>query len=245
MSKRHIIENTLQPIPPVPSEVLFQENLVFYAPLNKGELFDYISGEVGTTSEYAWTTWDDNEQMYQLGFDYPTYTGHNCSALRFTSSTLLSNLNRCFIGGGGTVMMRYKDVEYVGNRWSVTRALSIDAMPDVWEYDPRSNITIDGYRQYQQNSMPAAARIFRTVIATFKTTGSQFKTYVDGTLKTTSSFGMMASPRSVGICDKNGDLTNNNSYYNAKKYVIYTKDIRVYDRQMTASEVQQLTNNVI
>lgn len=245
MSKRHTIIGGSQPIPPVPSSILWPEDLVFYAPLNQGELFDYISGEVGATSEYAWATWDVNEQMYQLGFNYPTYTGHDCSALRFTSQQALNNLNRCYLNGGGTILMRYRDVEYIGNRWGVSRALSIDAMPDVWDYSPRSNVPIDGYRQYLQNSMPSQARTFRTVVVTFITQFSNFKTYINGTLKSTLGFGMEASPRSLGICDKNGDVSNTSSIYNAKKHIIYAKDIRVYSRICTDAEVLQLTNNVI
>lgn len=248
MSKRHTITGGSQPIPPIPSSVLFRENLVFYAPLNKGELFDYISGEVGATSQYAWATWDDNEQMYQLGFNYPTGTGHDCTALRFTSSAFLQNVARCFDNNACTIVMRYRDVSFTGNRWGTSRVFSMDAMVDVWPRNgvvPISNVIIDGYRQFTSNNIVSQAYLYRTVVVTCNQNRNNFKTYVNGTLKSTTDFFMGAYPISLGICDKNGHATQTSSPYNDREHIIYAKDIRIYDKLCTASEVQQLTNNVI
>ena len=247
MSKRHTIIGGSTPIPPVPTEVLFQENLVFYAPLNNGELFDYISGEVGQTSPDAFVQWDDNEQMYLLGFDYPSQLGHNCTALRYNSAALKANLASLL--NGCTIMIRYKDVYYSGRDWQVSRVFTCCSMPDVWETSPRFNMYVDGYAAgYSGTTIPAAMYNMHTIIGTVIPSLNGSTTaiwYRDGQQTHTHGFDKAALPLSVGIVDKNGHATNTTSRYNTASHHSYVKDCRFYNRVMTASEVQQLTNNLI
>lgn len=251
MSKRHTILGGSQPIPPIPSSVLFQENLVFYAPLNKGELFDYISGEVGATSQYAWATWDDNEQMYQLGYDYPTLLGNDCTALLFTSPICMTNLARCVQNKQVTIVMRYKDAEFSGNSWRMARAYSMNKNSEVlynntYNSGQGMNMWLDGNRQgMTSTTLPSSATVLRTAIGVY--TATNWKVYVNAVQKGNYSIGseQWYAPTSLALCDKQGIPNQQSSQYNTKKHVIYAKDIRVYDKACTASEVQQLTNNVI
>jgi len=251
MSKRHTILGGSQPIPPVPSSVLWSEDLVFYAPLNQGELFDYISGEVGTTSEYAWATWDANEQMYQLGYEHPTLTFTGCSALLFNSQACMSNLNRGVLSKAFTIMIRYKDVAFEGNSWRMARAFTMNRHSEVYYNNTYNsgqgiNMWIDGYRQgMTQTTMPSAAMTFRTVISTY--TATNWTTYVNATQKGSYSIGseQWYMPTSLALCDKSGIPNQQSSQYNTKKHIINIKDVRVYAKTCTAAEVMQLTNNVI
>ncbi len=244
MSKRHTY---IESSSPIPDWVLFQENLVFYAPLNQGELFDYISGEVGATSTDAWATWDDTEQMYQLGYN-TTLLGHNCTALRYTSDALKANLASTV--NGRTIVMQYKDVEYSGRSWQVSRAMSMSTMKDVWETSPRMNCYIDGYRLGQFGSTPTSTAMqMKMAVVVHTATMSQrgeYRGYINGVRVATdsSSPDLMNYPLSLGICDKNGHATNTSSQYNASKHIIYAKDVRVYNRLLTDAEVQQLYNAI-
>lgn len=246
MSKRHTYIESSSPT--IPDWVLFQENLVFYAPLNQGELFDYISGEVGATSADAFVQWDANEGHYLLGYD-STPLGHDCTALRYTSQTLKDNIDSCYTNKGSTVMITYKDVAYTGRAWGQSRAFSCCTMKDVWETSPRFNHYIDGLRQGKPeapSSIPSDCLVYRTIISVQdgNNLSNGWKIYRNGSLVYTYLIDTQNHPLSIGICDKNGHATSTSSKYNTSQHYIYAYDVRMYNRTMSASEVQQLYNAI-
>ena len=64
--------------------------------------------------------------------------------------------------------------------------------------------------------------------------------YVNGQQVVTQSWDSLMQPVSLGICDKNGHSTNSSSQYNVSQCSLYVKDVRVYDRVLSASEIAQL-----
>lgn len=215
----------------IPPSVKFQENMVFYAPLNKGDLTDWISGETGATSQDASVVWDDNVGMYLLSFN-STLLGHDCTALRFTSPQLQANLSgiesRC------TVFMILKEVSVVGGYRSC-RYFSCDTMKDVWERSPRSNICIDP-RWMGQSAIDFNLKTIALVVEN----GRQ-RCYVNGHYVTDDQWAdSLATPVSLGICDKNGHQTDTSSSYNVSQCSLYVKDVRVYNRTLSASEIAEL-----
>lgn len=255
MSKRHTIIGGSIPIPPIPSEIPFQENLVFYAPLNEGELFDYISGEVGVPGRDSYCVWDEQEQMMHLGFDTNLVNGDNrAMGLRFSSTAFQSNMLTCIANRGLTACMYYKDSpDFAGNNssWHQQRPLSIEDVNDLHiHYDnggPGLNCAIDAYhanRSYSGNTVPSSALVYRFVAMTYNPSTNYMVTYENGTQKRSGSFGLPVAMNtyisSLCIMGQYSDASNLASNYNCSKMSIYAKDVRVYNRVLSVSEIQQL-----
>lgn len=224
------------PLPP------FSENLVFWAPLTQGDLSDHISGEVGVSSSGCSATWDSSEGMYLLSAETTdTYgRGHNSDALRYNSSTLRANLNGTQTTGM-TVYMLFKEHTYVpgtNGQYGVSRYFSCSDMYDVWETSPRMNVLVDGARLRQ--SQINTTKLWKVAVV-YNPTARQLSFYDNGSLLHTSSWtDAPSAPLSVGLCSKNGHGTSTTSGYNTKSFSAYVQDVRIYNIQLTASEVTQL-----
>ena len=226
------------PLPP------FSENLVFWAPLTQGDLSDHISGEVGASSSNCSAVWDSTEGMYLLtAATTDTYgRGHNSDALRYNSSTLRANLNGTQTTGM-TVYMLLKEHTYVpgtNGQYGVSRYFSCSTMYDVWETSPRMNVLVDGTRLRQ--SSINTTKLWRTAVV-YNPTSKLITIYdVDsGTQVLSGSWtDTPAAPLSVGLCSKNGHDTSTTSGYNTKSFSAYVQDVRIYNRQLTASEIAHL-----
>lgn len=246
MSKRHTIQQGSQPIPPVPTGVLFQENLVFYVPLNQGELFDYISGEHAQLMNGASAVWDANEQRYLVGFDCQTMDNTPSPGLYFNSAAMRANLATCGVNGL-TMCCWCQEVDYRGEYWNYQRQMTIDSMVDIYDnvgaYNNDCNCCIDGYRlgwTGATTSIPSAALNNKFMATTFTTTARMI-TYLNGVQKRDQVFGKYVSPLSIGIIDK--VIWNNNRH--AYSWHCYVNDIRIYNRVLSQAEVQQVMNNII
>ena len=224
------------PLPP------FAENLVFWAPLTQGDLSDHISGEVGVSSPNCSAVWDNNEGMYLLSaVTTDTYgRGHNSDALRYNSAALRANLNGTQTTGM-TVYMVMKEHTYVpgpSGQYGVSRYFSCSDMYDVWETSPRMNVLVDGARLRQ--SQINTTKLWKVAVV-YNPTSKQLTYYDNGALLYTSSWtDTPAAPLSVGLLSKNGHGTSTTSGYNTKSFSAYVQDVRIYNRQLTASEIAQL-----
>lgn len=224
------------PLPPFP------ENLVFWAPLIQGDLSDHISGEVGVSSSGCSATWDNNEGMYLLtASTTDTYgRGHNSDGLRYNSAALRANLNVTQTTGM-TVYMLLKEHTYVpgsNGQYGVSRYFSCSDMYDVWETSPRMNVLVDGAR-LNQSSINTSK--LRKIAVVYNPTAKLLTVYEDGTVVLGGSWtDTPAAPLSVGLLSKNGHATSTSSGYNTKSFSAYVQDVRIYNRQLTASEIAQL-----
>ena len=224
------------PLPP------FSENLVFWAPLTQGDLSDHISGEVGASSSNCSAVWDSNEGMYLLSAaTTDAYgRGHNSDALRFNSAALRANLNGTQTTGM-TVYMLLKEHTYVpgpNGQYGVSRYFSCSDMYDVWETSPRMNVLVDGARLRQ--SQINTTKLWKVAVV-YNPTSRQLSFYDNGSLLYTLSWtDAPSAPLSVGLCSKNGHGTSTTSGYNTKSFSAYVQDVRIYNIQLTASEVTQL-----
>lgn len=224
------------PLPPFP------ENLVFWAPLTQGDLSDHISGEVGVSSSGCSATWDSGEGMYLLSAaTTDAYgRGHNSDALRYNSAALRANLTGTQTTGM-TVYMVMREHTYVpgpSGIYGVSRYFSCSDMYDVWETSPRMNVLVDGARL--QQSQIDTAKLWKVAVV-YNPLTRQIKIYNNGSLFITFSWtDTPAAPLSVGLCSKNGHSSSTSSGYNTISFSAYVADVRIYNRQLTDSEIAQL-----
>lgn len=220
----------------------FAENLVFWAPLTQGDLSDHISGEVGASSSNCSAVWDSTEGMYLLtAATTDTYgRGHNSDALRYNSAALRANLNGTQTTGM-TVYMLLKEHTYVpgpNGQYGVSRYFSCSDMYDVWETSPRMNVLVDGAR-LNQSSINISK--LRKIAVVYNPTAKLLTVYEDGTVVLRGSWtDTPAAPLSVGLLSKNGHSSSSSSGYNTKSFSAYVQDVRIYNIQLTASEIAQL-----
>lgn len=225
MERRRLLDNG-QPIP-------YWENCVFYAPLTQGDLSDWISGSVCQkypTASFAYMTFDSNIGAYLF---YGTISSNGYTADVFS----WSGLNMGLFSDNMTL----SDVEltlhfwcrvYHANDYTAGRGLpSITHVVDVTHYIYCPNTAaMARYGLSNDNT-------FHQCVA--KVSGGNVMTYKDGVLQQTYSFSVV----------KNG-FTNEE----ANKHVTidpifggrqqsgssYIKDIRIYNRALTAAEIAQL-----
>lgn len=236
MRREYIKSGGDTPLPP------FSENLVFWAPLTQGDLSDHISSEVGVSSSGCSATWDSSEGMYLLSAaTTDTYgRGHNSDALRYNSAALRANLNGTQTTGM-TVYMLLKEHTYVpgtNGQYGVSRYFSCSDMYDIWETSPRMNVLVDGARLRQ--SQIDTTKLWKVAVV-YNPSARLLTFYDNGSPMYTAAWtDTPAAPLSVGLCSKNGHGTSTTSGYNTKSFSAYVADVRIYNRQLTASEVTQL-----
>lgn len=213
MSRRHISPSGGEPLPP------YSENLVFWAPLTEGDLTDHISGLVPNVQGSA--TWDANKGMYLLD---STQNNQRKAALRYTKS-----------GGfdincqtGWTLFGIFEKVSSTWNYNAIMACTSIYLRNVGWSTNKECFIYVN------ELLTGVLSGIHKICIATTNGVGA-VNVYVDGVLVYTgdgySASQMSNPPTQVDICASNS---------NSNRICEYAKDVRVYNRKLTASEVAQL-----
>ena len=199
-------------------DVPFAENLVFYAPLTEGDLTEHISGTVPTQSQDSYCEWDETIGMYKLrayssknGTDFP-------SALKWSIPSM--NLTQ---GQALTLVIDVKEIYVYGNYYAPM--ISVPSMSQ------QGGAYICNARYINKQLL---STLHRYCISCSAFNGSNFslKWYQDGVLKQSGTWAQNYSynNNTVSVCQ----LHTNNS-----EYQIYAKNVRVYNRELTASEVAQ------
>lgn len=219
--KEHIISKT-EPLPP------FSENLVFYAPLSSEHGFkDLISGTVGTVASTGYAQWDSTKEMYHLrvqggsssyakGLCWDVNIPLNSTYNEFTLYCFIDEIDSELNGNGYAAMFYagYSNTPFSGPGWG---------------YICNAHSTNRGNWQTKIHN--------GKVCATFSNTGGsssqvgRIYNYLNGVQKRTANWTCPTSLSFVEACGLNG----NNS-----KYGCYIKDLRIYNRVLSASEVAQL-----
>jgi hypothetical protein len=230
------------------SAVPFAENLVFYAPLTEGDLTDHISGKVGITDTqsstgsseyYATCSWNSNVgayDMYSIGRNkYNDYS----SPLRFDNLTLYTGEGTDNIANQGlTIYMEIYQTKYSGNGYAFMFAVD-DANVSFSEYKhsydnkAQSTFMTDGTCNFgiRRKECPATSS-FHKCVATVTSSGT-ITWYMDGASKGSGSWGgnMKGNPTSCAVLQQT---------FNTSEQEAYIKDLRIYNRCLSASEVSQL-----
>lgn len=200
-------------------DIPFAENLVFWAPLTEGDLTDHISNITPITQGSA--TWDANKEMYLLD---STQNNRWKAALQYTKSggfdinctdghTMCATMELVSSTWNYNAFFSCSSVYVRNNNWSSTKQCF------AYVNEVVSGVTADGTEH----------------LVCFTAKVGEWKFYVDGSLVSTGTGYTAAQqvnpPTQVDVCASN---TNSN------RIVEWVKDVRVYNRILTASEVAQL-----
>ena len=196
----------------------FSENLVFWAPLEEGDVTEVLHGITPTTDSGCSFVFDANKQMYRLNASggSSSYRG----ALKYSNVGMgMGNNHEC------TIVIDVEEISISGNRYSAMIATPII----------QNNISIT----YCCN-----ARYFNSInknlhryVAVYGglNQGEQNtfeRCYYDGILCYDAVWqGLPIANDSVSLCQ----LHRNNTQYS-----IYAKNARVYNKAFTTEEVAQL-----
>lgn len=200
-------------------DVPFAENLVFYAPLTEGDLTDHISGTLATTDSNCTYQWDDLIGMYKLkarssqnGTNYP-------SALKWSIPSM--NLTQ---GQALTLVIDVKEIHVNGNYYA-----PMISVPSMSQQGGAYICTA----RYVNNQLISTLHRYCVSCSAFNGSNFTLKWYKDGVLKQSGTWlhNYSYNNNTVSVCQ----LHINNS-----EYQIYAKNVRVYNRELTASEVAQL-----
>lgn len=216
--KRENVQISGSVLPDIP----FAENLVFYAPLTYGDLTDHISGTSPTTDTQCSCTWDSSKEMYLLSANGAN--NFRC-ALNYTNLSLqiTEKSTQQF-----TVTGIFEWVSKNGNNFEAFYSVSNQKQSsntclrwtcgDVTKYDGGKHFT--GIKRL-------------TAIVDNSSGQGTYIRYEDNELVT--NFGSWSNiknpPNSVGICQL---------LINQYAFSCYAKDVRVYNRALSAAEVAQL-----
>lgn len=217
MIREHIIIGGSEPMPP------FVENLVFWAPMTENDVTDHISGTSPASDTDCSATWDSAKGMYLL-----VTTGSSSS---LNAALIWSNLNLNINAASSqqyTITGVFEFVSMQGNDYSCYIACN--------NYRNQSHTTIrytNGDVRDAGYSAPTTGIHRLTVIADNSSGLKRYYRYTDANCVTTLSnwSGFRTAPDSIAACQ----LLNNNIAMS-----IYAKDIRIYNRALSASEVAQL-----
>lgn len=204
-----------EPLPP------FSEDLVFWTPLTNGDLTDHISRISPSTDSGCTVSFDTNKNMYLL-----TTTGTSRSykaALRYTSLNLgMSD------GDGVTLVIVAAEKSYSGNHYSAMLSTPSVQVESQGKNPARISIV------YFHSSLDTQLhRYALTCSPKIGTSNFTLKRYCDGVLKHTSQWSAIIpfTQNVVTMCQLNSSNT---------AYAIYVSNARIYNREMTPSEVAQL-----
>lgn len=212
MIREQIIIGGSGPMPP------FVENLVFWAPMPENDVTDHISGISPTSDTGCSYTWDANKRMY-LCETAGSISSLN-AALIWNNLTLdikPANIQQFTITGV------FEFVSQNGNGYSCYIACN--------NYHDQSPTNIR-WTNGDAGLTPSGTNRL-TVVADNSEGLKKCIRYVNSTQATYQSSwnGFRTPPVSIAV----GQLLNNNVGFR-----IYAKDIRIYNRALSAAEVAQL-----
>ena len=213
MRRQH---NNVSSTPPGPTPgIPFAEDLIFYAPLTEGDLTDHISGVTGTNNGGN-ITWNSTKQMY---FIQSAATGGASfpGGLKFVGT---ENIN------GPFTMYAQVETTYAGYNGSAYGCYVTVLNSSKYVY----------LATYEVNGLNNDLTVGKVAYSFDFNTNPNSKLYLNGTLTYSKNSGATNSAifNEVHV----GGLGNNN--YSLDFYV---KDVRIYKRALSASEIQYIVNN--
>lgn len=207
---------------PITPGIPFYENLVFWAPLTEGDLTDNVGGGSPTSDTGCTATWNAEKGMYLLNT-----TGTNSS---LNAALIWSNLNLNIANTSQqyTITGVFEFVSKQGNDYSCYIACN--------NYHNQNLTCVRFTNQDVRDAGYTAPNtgIHRlTAIADNSGGLKKYYRYTDASLVSNISnwSGFKSAPNSIALCQ----LLNNNTAMS-----IYAKDIRIYNRALSAAEVAQL-----
>lgn len=192
----------------------FAENLVFWAPLTEGDLADHISGVSPTTDAGCSVTWDADKGMYLMK-----------SNGRYRSSLVYRGMNM--------MMQDRHEVTIVADALIVRSNHSYNAIATTPELSRSASYNCAYIHEARNGSMNNVCRVAVSCPNTPEDVYYYPKFYNNGTYITEASWraSIQLSFNEVNVCETNNDL-----YY----LDAYIKNVRIYNRALTAEEVAQL-----
>lgn len=220
MRREHIIIGGSEPMPP------FVENLVFWAPMTENDVTDHISGTSPTSDTGCSYTWDANKGMYLCETTGSSsslnaamiWTGLNLNIAPADSQQYTITGVFEWVLGGGSYNGKYFCYMACNNYHNQS--------PTTIRY---SNGDVE-----DEGISPTTVGIHRLTIIADNSNGlKKMIRYEDTRLTTNKSNwgGFRTAPTSVAVGQFLNGVTSGK---------IYAKDIRVYNRALSASEVAQL-----
>lgn len=214
MRREHAFQSNGETLPP------FAENLVFWAPLTQGDITDHISGIIPTIQGSA--TWDSSKGMYLLD---STQNSQWKAALQYTKPGGF-NIN-CNDGWS-----MYAEVAILSSTWNYNALFactSVYLRNNGWS----ANKQCFSYSNPLVVDEPNQNGMLHKLVFTAK--AGDVKYYKDSQLVSQAAGYTAAQqtnpPTQVDVCASN---TNSN------RIRMYARDVRLYNRNLTASEVAQL-----
>lgn len=193
------------------SNIPFAEDLVFYAPLTEGDLTDHVNNLQGKVRTTAFITWDSSVGMYLI--DSPQKNYLNGGIYWELPQPMMKPW---------TIYCRCNFITSSGNNYSGIAGLI--------NTTTGSDYFLTGYRAtLSSNPTPFEADLCM-VVKTVDNNPSIFF-YRDGVLKKTEHWTSTVGWNQVIVG------TGSNGSTNTKMYV---KDVRIYNRVLSVSEVAQL-----
>lgn len=193
----------------------FADNLVFYAPLSKGNLSDRISGVQPTTEDGCTVNWDEQLKAYRLE---ATYTDRQ-------SALLYGGLNLGKIQDGVTIHLTASIVEDNGNKYS-----AFCTIPDFKTVGTDTACYICSARYAEITSEPATYTLTMGMIQDGQIHGVFYKN-AEFEKEVVWSACYSSEIHTLSVCEINHNCTN---------LKMYAKDVRVYNRILTPNEIKQL-----
>ena len=196
-------------------DVPFSENLVFYAPLTQDDLTDHISGNSPTTMSNCSKSWDSSKEMWKLTSN-PGRTGYYVSPLRY------QNLNTPQVSPSSkmTLVIDVAGINAGNNYCAMLITPEWGTIAKRYYHFYLAETRFGGI----DTGIHRYVGVWDSGSVTW---------YKDGVRKGSQSWGstsVYTGAGCVAVC-----MANDTS-----KYEIYAKNVRIYNRAFTASEVAQL-----
>lgn len=206
----------------------FADDLIFYAPLTQGDTTDHISGQDIHIRHAGALTWDNAEGAYKF----------NGSYAEFYSQFYWSNLSL------GIDVTSANTVEYT----MFAKVKIVSANTDIYycRFLPSAGRT-DGSGRYTGSPLyQGSSFYFSSYISShwYEFAGSNANNvannYIDKTLARTTTIGYQVSGLPASDINKYVSIFPTYNVSGANSGVAYVKDVRFYNRALTAAEIAQL-----
>lgn len=210
------------------SDIPFSENLVFYAPLSEGDLTDHVSGNTFHTVGNATVVFDSNIGMYLFKKSGQAYV--ICTGLELglnESSSDFANLNctlyfKCYFTTANTG----------------TQNASMVSLGDYYLHR-FPNVSFSNFTNKRRlSSYNLCVNTYYSIAIVF--TNGVCSLYVDSNLTDYPNNGTYSWYDSFDFTKINDSVLINAGNWSGNDGGGYYKDVRVYNRALTAQEVAQL-----
>lgn len=220
--QQHGLNNT-----PTPGDVPFAEDLIFWAPLTEGDLTDHIKGGTFQVKNNNTTiTWDSSKGMYLI--DNRTYNPpyHGGGLICYTPENIP-------VADGFTIVAYIEQTVGVGNNYATIVGVFTN---NLWDSTTVStslhNARLTGVGGGGSDTVQSDRVTGYCVVTGGYNSNPKYQYYLNTTAKSTGSW-----DRRNQIYNYVGLVVNS---LNTSHYSYYIKDVRVYKRTFSASEIQEL-----